>query len=727
MIPTKYVAMTRKIFIIAFAFAAVTSLFLAACGSEEDPSDVEPPQLHLDVSSEEHYTVGEDVILIHLTATDPQDMAVEFEAVDPPGRANFRTYQNTAVFEWDPIYSDVTDGNPRALIFRLTNSAGKSTERVVNVHIHAGDTGTRFVTSSSQLYDVTNQEPLRFDVEVVSDHAPLVVLDMPSETAPQGAHFEQTDDFEGTFEWLPTAAQREITSHQVLFTADDEEDLHEHRVTVVMHDPTSSSPSGPGQPTEPTDGDCAFEDTIAHQPLSAQRTAKPFAIEGDIVDSDRDWNSVLLYWTFEDPILDSPEYETAVIELDGNSFLGSIPNPLLDPGDSTVVSYALCAFADETGDDTVVCAPDDYFFQFVAYSPDDEKCRDDGIDLSSPSQAAPISIIEWESYRVCEDTPKYHFYDIEDGESVEFLVSHPAGLSPRVDITHDGSAVDVEQYPCHGVSMAVIDSPGPVEIRVVGSDLPYHITGFSSGGLCPGEGEHTTPGDAILITSDFAIFDDKAICSTDDRDVYAIELVRDDEFDAVMWFEHDKGDLDMTLFAPSQIDDVIENGFGVAQGWSTDDNESLSWVADESGLHYLSVVTSDTPNDYEMMMERRCVVDDEFAGNHTFNDSALIEFDSGGLQSYDGLKLCENQPDYYYLSNDDSDDVTWLVEITLQYGSPSTVDVSVLDLAGLSVDHEQSVSGDRIDLTIEPEPYDEFDIRIVSTEPSLYDLVFLEL
>ena len=709
-----------------FIYIAVAVIALTACTSEEDPQDAEPPTLILDVGSEEHYTVGEDVVLIHLTATDPQDMALEFDVADPPERASFNTFQNQAVFNWDPIHSDVTDGPPRELVFTVTNEAGESDERVVQVHIDAGDAGTRFTTSSSQLYDVASQEPLSFDVEVVSDHAPLVILDMPADDAPEGAYLEQTEDFEGTFEWLPTAAQREQTSHQILFTADDETEVVEHRVTVVMHDPSAGSPSGPGQPTEPPGEDCISDDTITHQPLEAQRTAKPFAIEGELVDTSRDWAEILLYWTFEDPILDDPEYLSDVVDIDENSFLGSIPNPLLDAGETATVSYTICAVADESGDDNVVCAPDDYFYQFSVYSPEDEKCRDDGLDFSDPADAAPVSNVEWENYRVCEDAPKYHTYEVADGESAELAISHSAGTTPRVDITYDGEVMDVEEYPCIGLSTVTVDGPGTLEARVIGADLPYHITAFSSGTTCPDEGQYTTPDDALLLSSDFVIFDDKAICSEDDRDVYAIELVRDDHFDAFMYFEHDLGDLDMTLFSPSQVDEVVEDGFGVAQGWSTDDDEYISHIAEESGLHFLSVVTSDQPNEYELMAERRCEVDDEFAGNHSFFDSAPIDMGSDDFQSYDGLKLCENQPDYFYLSHDGSDDVSWAIEITPQYGSASSMDISVLDAVGADVDADIDVTSDRIDVTIDAEPDDAFDLRITSSEPSIYDVVFAE-
>lgn len=703
---------------------ALACVAVAACTSEEDGSDdADPPELIADVGSEEHYTVGEDVVLIHLTATDPQDMELEFDVVDPPQRASFSTFENQAVFRWDPIHSDVTDGDPRELVFSVTNEAGKSAERVVHVHIDAGQTGTRFVTSSSQLYNITSQQPLEFDVEVESDTAPLVVLDMPEDGAPEGAHFEQQGDFRGTFQWLPSSDQREQSSHEIVFTADDEEDILEHRVTVVMHDPDATSPS---DPDHSTGSQCAFDDAIDHEPLGPQRSAQPYPVKGQLVGND-DFETVHLYWTTDDPLAEDPHYQSDILDVDGGSFAGEIPNPLLESGHSKVVSYTICAFTEGQEGESTICAPDEYFYQFVAYSPDDDHCLDDGVDLSDPDDADTISTTYWNSYRVCDDAPNYHSYDVADGESLEIAVSHSALAEPRIDVVVDDGPVEVDEMPCIGLTTADIEGPASVEVRVVADDFPYHITGFSSGGQCPDEGAHTNPDDALWISDDFALFDEQFICTEDDRDVYAFELVRGDHFDAHMWFDHDEGDLDMTLFAPSQLDDVTDDGFGVAQGWSTDDDESIAHEAEESGLYFLSVITSSQPNQYELMTERRCEVDDEFAGNHSFFDAATIEVDEPGqMQSHDGLKLCENQPDYYRLTHDGEGDITWLVEIEVDYGSADSVDVRVLDELGFDVDVEQEVVDNRIDVTITPDPGDELDVRIESDEAVIYDLVVLE-
>lgn len=721
--------MTMNYWISTILLLATALGFGFGCAS--DGGEITAPDLILDVSSEETYTAGQDVVLIHLRATDPQDMELEFEAFDTPERSTFTTFRNEAVFTWDPIVSDVTGTNPHRLVFAVTNEAGKTTERIVNIHVNASDGTTRFLTSSSQLHNPTSDEPLRFDVRVEHSDAPQVILSMPEDRAPEGATFEQTDDFEGLFEWRPSLQQRDQRIHHVLFEADDNEEIVEYQVTIVLQDPGAGGAPTPSPSDDSTPQTCSDDDAIAHEPLGAQRTAQPFQIEGIITDTSRDWEEALLYWTTDDPLSEAPEYDLKALELDGSEFSGELSNPLLDPGQSLEFSYYICVFAAQGGDDDVICTPDDFLYRFIAYSPDDEKCRDDGIDMTSPDLAGDISTTIWEPYRVCADTPKYHHYEVTDGETVEVAISFPAGTNPKLDFSLDDELVDFEMLPCIGLAYATIEEPGTLQVRVIDDDFPYHITGFSEleeeeeepeTPVCPGDEyePNDTPDQATLITQDFQAFDDMAICTEDDIDIFALEMVRGDSFDALLFFNHAQGDLDMTLFSPSQTDEVVAGGYGVAQGWSTDDDESISYVADESGLHYLSVVTIDEPNEYELLVERQCRVDDEFAGNHGFLEPANIDIDA-----YESLKICEGQSDYYRLSNDSTTNITWIGDIYVEYGTLDTFDVAVHDEMGALIEQGERVD-DRIEFFVDPEPHQSLVIEIQSSEPALYDFDLFE-
>ncbi len=705
---------TRASCVLALVLLAAT--WISGCAAGEQAHQA--PELSLDVSAEESYVAGEDVVRIHILATDPQDQNLEFELVEGPERATFTTFRNEAVFDWAPIASDVTDGDPHRLVFSATNDAGLTSERAVNVHIDAGDTATRFVSPTSHLYDPTGDQPLSFDVEVESDEASLVVLTMDRDRSPGGAEFEQVEDFKGTFEWMPSPGQRQQRIHHVVFEADDDTDVIEQEVTIVIprSSPGTTPPAGNDRNNQ-----CSEDEVISHTPLEAQRHAQPYEIQGSLDDPTRDWQEVLLYWTDDDPLDDDPEYNAEILTLDGDEFSGQIPNPLLGAGDTLETSYSICAFeAGESGD--VVCAPEEFVYRFVAYSPDDQKCRDDGIDMGEPQRAGDISFTAWNDYRVCQDTPKYHTAEIAEGESVEIAVSLPAARSPDIDLSVNGEAADIEILPCIGLAYGVVDGPADVELRVAGDDLPYHITAFDQADQCPGaEYEpNDTPDDAILSTDDMAVFDDMAICTDGDRDVYAMELVAGDRLEAYLWFDHQYGDLDMTLFAPSQSDAVVDDGVGIAQGWSSDDDEWISQVTDESGLHYLSIVTSSTPNDYQLIYERICQVTDSFAGNHSRDDARELDFGDHG-----GLKLCEGQPDYYRLEHSGSDDVTWLGEVIVEYGDADLVDVTLYDDDNNEVGVVDTVD-DRIEFEVSPQPAQKIDVAIESSQPAIYELVVLE-
>ncbi len=711
--------MTNRIIASVLFLLTGLSLLTGCPGGEVD---AQAPELTLDVRSEETYVAGQDVVRITLTATDPQGQALEFEAVEVPARSTFQTFQNQAVFNWDPIISDVTDGDPHRLVFAVTNEAGRTTERSVLIHVDAGQAGTRFLNSSSQLYDPTSGAPLEFDVRVRNDQAPLVVINMPPDRAPEGASFEQTDDFEGRFYWMPTPVQREKRIHTVVFEADDEEEIVEQEVTIIIQDPDAGgTPGGGGGGGTVTE--CTGETGIAHQPLGAQRTAGNYAVEGQVTESSRNWVDAVLYWTFDDPLGGAPAYESKVLELDGsNGFAGEIPNPLLDPGGVEEISYTVCAF-DDTGEDAgFICTPEEFLYRFLAYSPDDQKCRDDGQDLSSPSLADTISTSAWQAHRLCADGPKYHALDLASGEVVDLLVSFGAEEEPKVDITVDGSSVDVELLPCIGLAQATVEGPGQALVQVSADDFPYHITGFRDVADCPGAQyePNNTPGQATLVVDDFVYFDDMAICTADDIDIFALELVRGDSFEAFLEFEHAQGDLDMTLFAPSQTSEILSGGFGVAQGWSTSDNETITYTAEESGFHYLSVVTSSEPNTYELLLERSCEVDDPYAGNHSTGTAASIS--TGG---FSGLKLCEGQADYFEIDHLSSDDVIWVGEVRVVYGSANSVDVAVYDEQLDLVTTGEVVSG-RIDFDFQPQPWSTYYLEIQSDRATVYDFDLVE-
>lgn len=629
-------------------FAVCVMPVVFAFGCSDDPSDANAPTLTLDVSAEETYSTGDEIV-IHMTATDPQDEDLEFEAVEKPDAADFRPYRNEALFNWAPNAGDITDGDPHRLVFAVTNESDLRTERTVRIHIE-GQQGTRFLNSSSQLFNPAAGQALRFNVEVDHPSEPQVVLAMPDDRAPDGASFQQIDDFEGEFQWSPTPSQLDQRTHTVVFEADDGSEIAEQVVTIIVQDTSSGSPD-PGGETEAEA--CAEPDPIDHDPIEVGTGAGSYEITGTITDDSHDWDQAILYWTFDDPLGEDPQFETAEMALEGTTVAGKLANPLVDPGETVEVSYTFCVFDEDADEDGFICAPREFYHRFIAYSPDDDGCIDDGLDMSEPGSGGSISAVAWEAYRTCEGAPKYHAVDIFEGETAEIVISYPPGRSPDLELEHDGEPVDLEVLSCLGLAYAEIEQPGTAQLRVAADHFPYHVTAFIED---PDAEEcdyaNSTGGDARIVVDDFVMFDDERVCAVDDRDIYAMELLPGDFFEALAEFSHDDGDIDLTLYAPWQSDEVDDAGEGVAQAWSTDDDEYLDYTVEDAGFHYLAVDTYDQPNSYDLLLGRQCGSDDMFAGNHSLEEAGAVDFDT-----YFGLKLCSGESDWYEYTNDTGDEI----------------------------------------------------------------------
>ena len=659
----------RLLPVVVVALAVVAAI---GCGPDDD-ADVEAPRLSLDADAEETYTAGEDEIYIELTATDPQNMDLEFEMVQGPEAASFDTHQNSAIFNWTPTTGDITGDDPHEVVFSVANEAGKTTERSVDIFI-VGQEGTRFVSSSSQLYNPSSESPLSFDVEVDHDEAPQVILTMPADSAPEGATFAQVEDFEGEFEWMPAPSQLETRTHRVVFEADDGDEVVTQEVTIIIQ---STGDAGE-TPSSDQDGDelCEAEAPIDHQPIEVGRGGDDYEVEGTINDDSQDWEEAVLYWTFDDPIGPEPEFETRILELDGDDFSGAIDNPELDGGDSAEISYAVCAYDTEVeGEDGIICGPVEFYYRFIAYAPREQECIDDGIDLSDPDAPGALSAVEWEPYRVCGGAPKYHELELDDEESAEVLVSYPVDRSVDVEaVFDDEQTLEVADYPCIGLASIVVDGPGTVQIGVFGDDIPYHATAFVDGGESDNgddcEPEHQTPGDAHLIVDDSGWFDDVPLCSVDDRDVYAIEGLPGDNLDSFVDHDVAEGPLSATLYGPSQTDEITDGGTGLASEETVDGDLLVAGSVEEPGLHYLSVEPSPQPATYGMGLVRHCGIDDQFAGNQSREDAETL-----GSGSWEDLKVCDTESDWFRMTNETGDDAWLWADVDVTGGSESDIEV----------------------------------------------------
>ncbi|RVU46868.1 hypothetical protein EA187_06965 [Lujinxingia sediminis] len=663
----------RQIFASFLIFATTLPAALLLGGCTEPLVEAGSPLLTLDVRSEETYTVGEDVIQINLTGSDPSGLDLTFAVADMPERARFQTFSNAAVFTWDPIASDATGEGTRRLVFSATNSVGKVAERVVHVRILSGNGQPRFVSSQSELYDPRGGQPLRLEVRVRDDDSNQVSLSMPAASAPQGASFEQVEAFEGVFSWLPTPAQLQQRAHTVTFVAEDfVHEPVEFIVTIIVQRSGTS-------PTPPSEDRCEVEGPIVHTALSTRRGVGDYGIEADIAGGSTRFSEVVLYWTLDDPFSESADFESRPMTLEGKVARASIGNPLPAPGESAMISYTICAVEAEPAseDEAVVCAPPYTYWRFAAYSPDDAVCRDDGVDLSTASQAAPMVREDYSDHRLCRSADKHHRVEVGEGEVLEVVVAHSPGTDLELSFV-EGSAT-FEREGCDGLAVAILDTPGTYVVRARGDEAAYHIGAYSlEQNICPDAAYEPNDAAAMatLLTESFVGLSELAICEADDVDIYAVELFGGDDLEVFASFVHAQGDIDLTLYAPEQSTLATLGEEGVAGAWSSDDDEAFSYTAEASGFYYLRVESVNGPNTYDLAVERICNDVDAFSGNHGLPEAAALVLDV----SEANLQLCNDLEDWFSIEVEAGQSV--LGQMVVNRGSAQDVLLDVFNEGG---------------------------------------------
>ncbi len=638
----------RVFWVLALAVLSLTTL---ACTTSDLESN-SPPVITVDVRSEETYVIGEDIIQIYVTATHPSGRAVDLSMSSKPERAQFQVFQNSAAFTWDPIASDVTGDTPRRLVFIAKSSNGKTAERVVNVRLRPGNGQPRFLNAASELYDPASSQPLTIDVRVRDDDSRSVTIEMPAHLAPEGATFEQDAEFEGEFVWDPTPAQRAQRVHNVTFVADDgDNDPVMHRVTILMKQKDTGGDIGGS-----TDR-CVAEEIISHTAPGAQRTFKSYVIDAKINPGNSRYTSLFMYWTLDDPFNgNDARFQSIEMYKEADFYRGLIPNQLLEVGDSKTIFYNICAHdssASGSDETAIVCAPSSVAYSLIAYSPDEPTCLDDPTRQDSAATASEIKTDAWESWRACKEREDYHAITVKGGEEVELYVVYSKGSELSL------SLVDAAQQPvaitkssCTGFYSTWLRVPEgqPAQrfvLRVKGSDIAYQLTAFAASNdevdTCIDEAlePNDTPENATRLQTSSAKLNAE-ICDAQDRDIYAVELFAGDQVTFDLKFKHARGDLDLTLFLPSQRSQILGDGEGIAQGWTKDDNESIYYTTPETGLHYLAVETANTANKYTLELASACVDSDAFANNNNRGQAALIMLDE-----HKNLKLCPAQEDWY--------------------------------------------------------------------------------
>lgn len=637
----------------------VASLSMA-CGGSNGNGTNRPPDLTLDVGSEETYVVGEDIIQIRPSATDPEGDPLEFEVANKPERARFITYDRRAYFRWDPIASDVTMDEPRRLTFIVRDNHGNRTDRVVRLTIKPGNGQPSFRrTPGSVSYNINSDDPVEFEVEVRDDNSNEVDLSMPDADAPEGADFDPTGPKTGQFIWEPTSVQKETRVHSVTFVADDGDNPPvEYTVKILFKN--QQPDVGPGDPQNYKQN-CEAELPIDHDAIGAQHTIDEYPITGSFSSSAADKFDVAgILWTTKDAFNQGADlsFNAEDMTIDGRNLSGTIPNLQLESGESESVHYQICAIDNDAPSDSpeaYVCSPSGsgLYHSFLAYSPDDTACVDDSKQIGGWDDPADISADKWRHFRLCSGSSDLHRFTVESGTVGYAFFTFPVGQPIDFQVFDgdqnpiDGDALQVSS--CAGLARVAFErSPSQDDatyyVQVSGNEIPYQTRYRAQTPnqqqQCEADSEepNDVPEEATPLLERQTL-SDLSVCR-DDTDIFLLELYEGDIFDTKLRYDPNQTDVQTTLVGPGET--VSRETEGLARHLPNDTGETLVHKADETGAYHLVVYSESPPANYGLEFSTTCQDEDEFAGNHSRQDA--VEADLG---SYNDLKLCGDTADWY--------------------------------------------------------------------------------
>lgn len=679
----------------------------------------EPPTVVISGAPSDAFVVG-DTMYLQIDASDPEGGDVTFDWDYKPkeldwtvgDRSTFLTFTNSASFEWDPLASDAANPEPIQLVFIVTDSAGQVTEKTVTVNIVPGNGQPSFQSNASELYDPRTGKALEFEVKVIDQDSDRVEIEMDESASPAGAVFDRNGPYTGMFTWTPTVEQLDRRVHNAKFTADDGDNPPvDLKVTIVIRSASAISIDD-----DQTDQMCPGEAVIEHTPLGPQRDASaPYRFEAKLLDDRFDRMVVYLATTDAyngdfDPSDEEKSAESVDFTREGDVWVAEVEpyTSLLSLSDSNTLDlyYQICAFDEEgNGEDAIRCVPSsgdlELWHSFPVYAPDAPDCVEDGFDQftgNDDPDSATIIDEKWVNFRVCEGNEDYYSITLQEGEKalIAAVYSESADTGGVTFEAFDDAdaAVPLDKSDCTGLVTANVEAAEgegarTFYLKATGSNTNYVVKAFKSGSAaeCADAGsepnddaENATPvlnGDRLTAE----------ICSGSDLDVYSIELEAGEQITVTNSFSNADGNLDMTLFGPSQAGDISTGGLGTgAYTGGFEDEESFTYTVEDPGTHYALVFNNnDSANEYEIDFDVEpapdCVDDDMYTSdgpNHTQGSASLIASDAELTLS--GLSVCPGMPDWY--GRTEFDQMLVLGELALTGGGDiADVAVKVFDEA----------------------------------------------
>jgi hypothetical protein len=652
--------------------ALAISLVCVSCGDPAATSNSAPLVVLDPDGPERSYTVG-DAVFLTVVAQDPDRDPLKFSytwvtsnQLTTIKQATFVPSGQLATFRWTPDTADVTQGEPLRLIFVVEDGRGGKTEREIRLNILPGNGLPRFESGANELYKTCCDKPLTFEVRVRDDDTDQVQLMMRD--APPGATFDQIDKKKGRFTWQPAGNMVDRRIYGVTFVADDRENPPvTQKVTIVI--PTEGGTSGPV--VDPGGNDlCAGEAVIDHDALAAQR--KPtgqLTIEAKLGAGAAVYDQRVLFWTTEDPIKNpDAALNSEVMEAEGQVIRATIPNVAVLEGGSRTLYYKICLINSMAAQDdpkSILCAPtlNELFYGVNLYNDASAACVEDALDAVSAGNedfgsAVEVSRGGWDAWKICGDSPDYHFVRVRPGQTVLLVASYSFGQAPNFELYDERKrniSPQLEAYDCTGLTLAELSAPAgsagqTYYLKVTGEDKPYHLTAIetAAGAGCVDEAREPNDqaGQATPLTRGMTLSGGEICPDLGDSDIYAIDLVAGEQLEVTLNHPSNNANLDMTLFSPSQRGLISRSENGVAFTFSIGrDDEVLTHEARQCGTYYLLVFSNDAPAPYTVTPRVKagaCRDMDGYMCNHTQPQASII-----ARNTTHSLYLCGGGEDWF--------------------------------------------------------------------------------
>ena len=692
-----------------------------------------------------------------------------------------------ATFRWTPDSADVTARAPIELIFKARDDRGGYVDRKVTLTILPGNGMPRFEGSANELYKNCCEKPLGVDVRVRDDDSERVELTMTQgpQGADFSATGKEGSITSGRFTWKPNAEQSAQRVHNAVFVADDGMNpAVERRLTIII--PPDEDFGIDVRRNDSLEGICAGAELIeyvTHAPgrVNLDPSDDPLTANRDVVLvsaklselGEQSYDELFLTWEPADPLTrleeigspcrDDPdsaacaeqkknEAQAFNIQSTTDEATGvttwTIDYELYFSLDQKSSFYRVCAFdKDREADDPaqIVCSPGGkpMYYSFRTYRDDQSACIDDGRELfgqgNDTFESATLASVDvWDRGVLCADNPDFFRVEVKPGAklkpSVVFSPNQPVEvklydgdrkeISSRLVRPKCGGLVNVElEQP------ASASSPAVYYLQITGDESTYHVQSVAlkkaAEDVCVDDA--LEPNDTASQATPFSLSQPAtryALCTGEDVDVYAFDLSAGDAVTWTMRYDEASQNIgDMTIFSPSQADNVIKGSTGSGFTFAFDTTvESLEYTARQCGRHHLLVFSADGTSSGEYSLEASvgkaaCQDSDEFAEscNHTLGDARLFALD----QPYQ-LELCGQSEDW--LKRSGSGGVAILGEVEVTQGDVSAVVFEIYDSRGDLVTSAEPDDTSRLllDYTFPTDEFYYFRIASSSEAPIAY-------